>query len=76
MKRSARKTPGKAAASRRSPSKKAKEFMGGRDDEGHENKIWMDPDARSLECAICYEPFEAEVFMVSSSTSSTYTALN
>ncbi|CAO2193305.1 unnamed protein product [Urochloa humidicola] len=25
--------------------------------------IWMDPDALSLLCAICYRPFEAQVFM-------------
>ncbi|CAL4957717.1 unnamed protein product [Urochloa decumbens] len=52
-----RKTAPKAAAAV-APRKKAKAFM---DEEG--SKIWMDPDSLSVECAICYMPFEAEVFM-------------
>ncbi|CAO2185325.1 unnamed protein product [Urochloa humidicola] len=57
--RSTRKTARKVAAPV-APRKKA--FRDG-DEEWHGNKIWIDPDSLSLECAICYMPFEAEVFM-------------
>lgn len=29
-----------------------------------EERIWMDPNALSVDCGICFLPFEAEVFMV------------
>ncbi|CAL4951017.1 unnamed protein product [Urochloa decumbens] len=59
--RTNRKTARKAAAPV-APRKKKNAFMN-RDKEGHGNKIWIDPDALSVECAICFTPFEAEVFM-------------
>jgi hypothetical protein len=35
------------------------------DEEETAQRIWMNPDALSIECGICFMPFEAEVFMVS-----------
>ena len=35
------------------------------DDEEVEKNIWMDPDALSVDCGICFMPYEGEVYMVS-----------
>ena len=35
------------------------------DEEETAQRIWMNPDALSIECGICFMPFEAEVFMAS-----------
>lgn len=53
-----------AAAPRPSPSKNPPAGREG-DDEEVEKNIWMDPDALSVDCGICFMPFECEVFMVS-----------
>ncbi|CAO2193330.1 unnamed protein product [Urochloa humidicola] len=35
----------------------------GDDEEVEEKNIWLDPDALSVECGICFMPFETDVFM-------------
>nr|CAB3476550.1 unnamed protein product [Digitaria exilis] len=47
-----------------SPTKKAKPALSNRQSTDHqEERIWMDPNALSVDCGICFMPFEAEVFM-------------
>ncbi|CAO2160958.1 unnamed protein product [Urochloa humidicola] len=63
-KRTAKRTKVPAAASRSSPRKNP--YVGrrkGDDQEAEEKNIWLDPDALSVDCGICFMPFEAEVFM-------------
>lgn len=49
----------------RSPSRKKLHTRNKGDEEETAQRIWMNPDALSIECGICFMPFEAEVFMVS-----------
>lgn len=67
MKRSgAKKTPekdgGKVPATRQSPRKK---LSTDKKDEEEDWYVWLDSDATSIDCDICFTPFEAEVFMAS-----------
>jgi hypothetical protein len=41
------------------PSKKHKPCM-----EKKPDTMWFDSDDRSIECPICFNPFDAEIFMV------------
>jgi len=63
-----------APASRSSPSKNPSTGRKGDDDEEVvEKNIWMDPDAQSVDCGICFMPYESEVFMVSTVSCNTNT---
>jgi hypothetical protein len=52
------------ASASTSPSKKHKPSM-----EKKRDTMWFDSDDPSIECPICYNPFDAEIFMVCSSAS-------
>ncbi|KAF8724662.1 hypothetical protein HU200_020935 [Digitaria exilis] len=56
------KSGGTPGASWTSPTKKAKPSTE-QPTEHQEERIWMDPNALSVDCGICFMPFEAEVFM-------------
>lgn len=57
---------GDGNASRSSSSRKKIQTGNMGVDEGETlQRIWMNPDALSIECGICFMPFEAEVFMAS-----------
>lgn len=57
------KSGGTPDASWTSPTKKAKPCIE-QPTVHEEERIWMDPNALSVDCGICFLPFEAEVFMV------------
>ncbi|CAO2185324.1 unnamed protein product [Urochloa humidicola] len=48
---------------RSSPRKNPSAGRKGDDEEVEEKNIWLDPDALSVECGICFMPFETDVFM-------------
>ncbi|CAL4957718.1 unnamed protein product [Urochloa decumbens] len=48
---------------RSSPRNNPSAARKGDDEEAEEKNIWLDPDALSVDCGICFMPFEAEVFM-------------
>ncbi|CAO2198663.1 unnamed protein product [Urochloa humidicola] len=48
---------------RSSPRKNPSAGRKGDDEEVEEKNIWLDTDALSVECGICFMPFETDVFM-------------
>ncbi|CAO2198855.1 unnamed protein product, partial [Urochloa humidicola] len=62
-KRIAKRNKVPATASRSSPRKNPSARRKGDDEEAQEKNIWLDADALSVDCGICFMPFEAEVFM-------------
>ena len=69
MKRNAKKATekdgAKAPPARQSPRKRPCTDKKGEVREEEDRHVWLDSDAKSLDCGICFMPFEAEVFMAS-----------
>ncbi|KAG0536919.1 hypothetical protein BDA96_03G103200 [Sorghum bicolor] len=67
MKRNAKKATekdgAKAPPARQSPRKRPCTDKKGEVREEEDRHVWLDSDAKSLDCGICFMPFEAEVFM-------------